>query len=235
MGARRWNLPYCQYMGVGSVLGDLLPLALGVAVSPVPVIAVILMLFGPKAGSTSFGFLGGWVAGIVLAVTAFALIAGTAGMGTSAEPSAMASWFKLLLGVLLLYLAWQQWRSRDEPVLPKWMSAIDTMTLGKGAGLGFLLSAVNPKNLAMCAAAGTIIGAGGLSGGQNVLTVAIFTVLAALTVAVPVIGYAVAQDKMRGPLDRLKGWLEANNATVMAMLLLFLGVVLLGKGFGGLV
>jgi threonine/homoserine/homoserine lactone efflux protein len=219
---------------VGTVLGDLLPLALGVAISPVPIIAVILMLFAPKAGGASFGFLAGWVIGIALAVTAFALIAGTAGMGTGTQPSTLASWLKLLLGLLLIYLAYKNWRERGAAVLPKWMSAIDSMTAGKATGLGFLLSAVNPKNLALCAAAGTVIGGGGLSGADNVLTVVIFTILAALTVAVPVIGYAVAKDRMRGPLDRLKSWLETNNAIVMAVLLLVLGVVLLGKGIGGL-
>lgn len=35
-------------------------------------------------------------------------------------------------------------------------------------------------------------------------------------------------------LDSLRGWLTQNNATVMAVLLLVIGVVLLGKGIGGL-
>ena len=36
------------------------------------------------------------------------------------------------------------------------------------------------------------------------------------------------------PLDRLRGWLTQNNATVMAVLLVAIGVVLLGKGTSGL-
>jgi len=39
---------------------------------------------------------------------------------------------------------------------------------------------------------------------------------------------------MRGPLDRLKAWLEDNNAAVMGVLILVLGAVLLGKGISGL-
>ena len=39
---------------------------------------------------------------------------------------------------------------------------------------------------------------------------------------------------MAGPLESLLGWLEQNNATVMAVLLLVIGVVLLGEGIGGL-
>lgn len=37
-----------------------------------------------------------------------------------------------------------------------------------------------------------------------------------------------------GPLDVLRAWLQANNATVMATLILVIGVVLIGKGISGL-
>jgi len=59
-------------------------------------------------------------------------------------------------------------------------------------------------------------------------------VLAASTVAGPVIAYLVARDSMALPLKRMREWLAANNATVMAVLLLVIGVVLIGKGIGGL-
>jgi threonine/homoserine/homoserine lactone efflux protein len=114
------------------------------------------------------------------------------------------------------------------------MSAIDTVTPAKAAGLGLLLSAVNPKNLLMCVAAGAAIGTGGLSAVGDVAAVAVFTVLAASTVAVPVLAYAVARDRLRRPLDELKDWLQTHNAAVMSVLLLVIGTVLIGKGIGGL-
>lgn len=215
-------------------IGELLPLALGVAISPVPIIAVILMLLAPRAGGTSTGFLVGWVAGIVIATLLFAILAGAVGLESGGQPSALVSWIKLLLGVVMLLLALKQWKARPKPgesaTLPAWMAAIDKMTPVKGASLGFLLSAVNPKNLAMCVAAGVGIA----PGGSYVVPLVVFTVIAASTVAVPVIAYAVAADRMRGPLDSLRHWLEQNNATVMFVLLLVLGVVLIGKGLGGL-
>lgn len=93
---------------------------------------------------------------------------------------------------------------------------------------------INPKNLLMCIAAGVTIGGASLSLGQQIGSVAIFTVIAASTVAIPVIGYLVAAQKLRAPLDELKQWLQANNATVIAVLMLVIGVVLIGKGIGGL-
>ena len=112
------------------------------------------------------------------------------------------------------------------------MSAIDSMTAGKGLGLGFLLSAVNPKNLLMAAGAGVVIGSAQLPTGDLVVAVVVFTVIAAASVAVPVIGYLLASSSLTRPLESLRGWLVHNNATVMAVLLLVIGVTLIGKGLG---
>jgi threonine/homoserine/homoserine lactone efflux protein len=224
---------------MGAVIGDLLPLALGVAISPVPIIAVILMLLAPRAGAASAGFGVGWVLGIVVVTAVVLVIASGADVGgSSSDPSSAASWIKLVLGLLLLAVGVRQWRGRpkgDEPAsLPKWMAAIDNVTPVKALGLGFLLSAVNPKNLLMCIAAGVTIAGGGLDTGQEVIAVVLFVVFAASTVLVPVLGYALAKERMRHPLDELKVWLQQNNAAVMGVLLLVIGVTLIGKGIGGL-
>lgn len=219
---------------MGTVIGDLLPLAIGVAVSPVPIIAAILMLLGKRAGSTSIGFALGWIAGIVIATTIFVLLGGTAA-GSGDEPSATSSWIKLVVGVLLLAVGIRQWRTRGaEHATPKWMSAIDDMTAGKALGVGFALAAINPKNLLMCIAAGVTIGGGALAAGQTVAAVAVFSILSASTVAVPVIAYQVAAQRLSTPLASLKEWLEVNNTTVMSVLILVISVVLIGKGMGGL-
>lgn len=223
---------------MGAVIGEVLPLAVGVAVSPIPIVAVILMLLAPKAGATSLGFLLGWAAGIVVATALFVWLAATTGLASGGEPSAAASWVKLGIGVLLALLGIKQWRSRpapgERPQSPKWMAAVDRFTLGKAAGLGFALAAVNPKNLLMCVAAGVAIGGAGLGAGGLVAASLVFVVIAASTVAVPVVGYAVAAERMRGPLDRLKVWLQAENAAVMSVLLLVIAAVMIGKGLGGL-
>jgi hypothetical protein len=223
---------------MNAVLGDLLPLAVGVAISPIPIIAVILMLLAPRATGTSLGFLVGWVLGVVVAITAFVLLAEGTDLAGSDGSSSGPSWVKVGLGVLLLLIASKQWRSRPRSAtdakLPGWMAAIDTFTPLKAAGLGFVLAAVNPKNLTLCAAGGVAIGAGGLSAGEAVGGIAFFTVIAVSTVAIPTVGYLVARDRMREPLDDLHAWLTVNNATVMSVLLLVIGVVLVGKGFGGL-
>lgn len=221
---------------MGAVIGEILPLALGVAISPIPIIAAILMLLSPKARVTSVGFLLGWVAGIVVAVTVFTVLSSVLPGGETDASNPVKGVIQLVLGVLLLLLALRQWRGRpkagEEPALPKWMRAIDQVTFAKALGLGFLLSAVNPKNLLLAAAAGTDIGSAGIDTGSIVVVIAVFTLVAASTILVPVVGYLVAAEKLRTPLAALRGWLAKENAVIMAVLLLVIGVDLIGKGIG---
>ena len=221
---------------MNGVIGAILPLALGVAVSPIPIIAAILMLLSPRARSTGLGFLAGWVLGIVVAVVAFTLIAALIPPGSPDDSKPVAGVVKLVLGLLLLLLAARQWRGRPKPgqtpALPKWMAAIDSMTAVRAVAIGFLLSAVNPKNLLMAAGAGVEIGSAKLDGGETAIAILVFVLLAASTVAVPVIGYLVASARMKAPLESMREWLVHNNATVMAVLLLVIGVVMVGKGIG---
>ena len=221
---------------MSAVIGDILTLALGVAISPIPIIAAILMLLSPKARVTGTGFLLGWVLGIVVAVTVFTLLSSILPAEEEDASQPIKGVIQLVLGALLLLLAVRQWRGRpkagEEPAMPKWMQAIDTITFPKALGLGFLLSAVNPKNLLLAASAGVTIGAAGPDTGSIVVVIAVFTLIAASTVLIPVVGYLLAADKLRGPLDALRGWLAKENAVIMAVLLLVIGVAIIGKGIG---
>ena len=219
-----------------SGIGATLPLALGIAISPVPIIAAILMLLSPKARVTSVGFLLGWVLGIIVAVTAFTLLASSIPAEDADASKPIRGVIQLVLGALLLLLAVSQWRKRpksgEDPVMPKWMQAIDSISFPLALGLGFLLAALNPKNLLMAAGAGLEIGTAALDTGAVIVVIAVFTVLAASTVLVPVVGYLLAAAKLRAPLDALRGWLVNENTVIMAVLLVVIGVATIGKGIG---
>ena len=219
---------------MGSVIGQILPLAVGIAISPVPIIAAILMLLSPRASGNGGGFLLGWIIGVVVVTTIMIALSGSLHTG-GGPPPVWASWTKIILGVLLLVRGVGRWRGRGEVRdTPKWMKAIDDFTFGKSLGVGMLLSAVNPKNLILAVAAGLAIGTAGLPIGQEVVVVAVFTIIASSTVAIPVIGYLLAGQKMRPTLDRMKVWLQTNNAGMMAVLILILSAVLIGKGIEAL-
>ncbi|WP_369745512.1 GAP family protein [Paenarthrobacter sp. AMU7] len=220
---------------MGPVIGDLLPLAVGIAVSPVPIIAAILMLLSPKARSTSVGFLLGWLTGIIVPVTVFTFLSALLPeSGPDAGPAPIAGIIKILSGALLLLLAVKQWRSRPAPgqraELPKWMSAIESMTAGRAVGLGLLLSAANPKNLLLAIPAGATIANAGLNTGGTITAIGFFTVVGAITVLVPVVAYLLAGSRMANGLEKMRTWLVDSNSTIMSVLLVVIGTAVIGKG-----
>jgi threonine/homoserine/homoserine lactone efflux protein len=223
---------------MGTAIGTILPLAVGVALSPVPIIAVILMLFSQRARRTGPAFVLGWLLGLALVGGIVLFIASTQNMSAGGTPSTIASVIKLALGALFLFLAFKQWRNRPkpgaEPKLPKWMTVLDAFTPLKALGLGVLLSAGNAKNLSLTISAALEIARAGLRVGQVIGVLAIFVGLASLTVIVPVLFYLVGGARAARVLENWKAWLTANNATVLAVLFLVLGALLVGKGIGEL-
>lgn len=222
---------------MGQAIGDLLPSAVGVALSPVPIIAVILMLGTPKARSNGPAFALGWIAGLV-AVSVVVLLLASGSDDPDSGSSTAVDVVKLVLGALFALMALKQWQGRpkpgEEPTMPKWMSTVDGFTPGKSLTLGAALSGANPKNLALTLAAAASIAQAGLSGGQSAIAVAVFVVIGSLTVAGPVLFYVVSTDRAAGPLASIKEFMSAHNAVIMMVVLIVLGAKMLGDGIAGL-
>jgi threonine/homoserine/homoserine lactone efflux protein len=217
--------------------GELLPLAVAIAISITTIITTILMLLSPKAKRRTVGLLVGCVVGVGGAVALFALLAGMLPTQDSGGSRAAAV-INMVVGVLLVVLALRQWRVRpargDQAELPRWMTEVDSMTPTKALVLGVLLSAVVPKNLLLALSAGVIVSEAGLSVGKASVVIVVFTVIATSTVAVPVVAHLVAPARMHGPFQRLREWLVENNVTIMGLLLLVIGLVMIGNSIASL-
>lgn len=222
---------------MGQAIGESLPFAVGVAISPIPIIAVILMLLSRRAGANSTAFALGWLVGIGGVTAVVLAVAGSIGTTSDGSQSSGTSTVKLVLGIVVLFLGLRNWRKRPGPgetaAVPKWLQAIENFTPVKSGALGVGLSAVNPKNLIMIVGGGVAISQAPTSPGGHIGAAVIFVVLAASTVIVPVVLYRILGAKAQPLLSSLNTWLQQNNATVMTVLLLVIGVVLIGKGIGG--
>jgi hypothetical protein len=222
---------------VGQAIGESITYAVGVAISPLPIIAVVLMLLSKKAGANSQALAFGWMLGITGTLILVILVSGTLGTGTDSAPSHGTSTTKLILGAGVLLLGFREWRSRpatgQSVPLPRWLQAIEAVTPVKSLGLGIVLTALNPKNLLLLIGGGLAIAGAPTSSAAKVGSAAVFVVLAMSTVVLPVVVYRVLGARVRPTLEALDAWLQANNATVMSVLLLVIGVVLIGKGIGG--
>jgi hypothetical protein len=219
---------------MGAAIGDVLGLAAGVAVSPLPIVAMILVLATPRGRVNGSLFGIGWLAGLSILGTVVLLLAGPADPSDDGTPAAWTGWLKLLLGVLALLLAARQWRGRPAegaaPELPKWMASLDKLKPGGALGLGALLSGVNPKNAGLTIAAAATIAGAGLAGGEQAVTLAVFVAIGSAGVLAPLIVYLMAGERAARTLDAWKTWSGDHNAAIMAVLFLVFGFKLVGDG-----
>jgi hypothetical protein len=210
------------------LLGELVPLALVVAFSPVSIIpAVMLVLHTDHPRPTGLAFMTGWLAGLAV-LRRLRTGAPPGRRARSRNPDVGA------LGVLLIALAAGRWMTRKRETRP--LAFLNRLSRIKpvGAGLiGFGLVVANPKVVVMNAAAGLIIGTAAVGAGVW-LAVVFYTALAGSTVIAPILAYLVAGERVDGQLERVRDWMQREHATVTAAILLVVGVLLAYTGIRAL-
>ncbi len=214
-------------------LAEVIPLALVVAFSPFSVIPGILVLHTPRPRPTSLAFLVGWVLGIAAVTAAFVEAADLAhGLGT--QP-ASAPYVRIAIGLGLIGWGLYRWFTRNHATeTPRWLTAMTTIGPRRAFLTALTLTVANIKVLLMSAAAGVAIGTSSLRPFGAWLAVAQYTVLATSTVAIPVLAFQFAGDRLDAPLNRLKNWMEQNHAALIAVILILIGAAVLYKGIHGL-
>jgi hypothetical protein len=219
---------------MGDALGATLPFAVGIAASPFPIAAVILVLLGDDARRRGVAFAAGWTCGL-LAIGGVMLLIGDASdaAGSDGAESTGSGIVKLLLGAVLLAGAALKWRGRpgpdDEPTMPGWMAAFETAPPARAFALAAALSA-NPKNLAFLFAATTTIAASAASSAEHAVALVVFILIAALGATAPLAAYVALGPRAPGVLAPVRVWLVRNNAVVIAVMFLIFGATLLGDG-----
>jgi hypothetical protein len=217
-----------------SVLSKVIALAAVIALSPITVIPAVLVLHAPRPRPASLAFLGGWLVGLVTLTAAFVAGSGLLG-GLHATPTTWASWVRLVFGVALIGLAAFHWFTRHRNrSMPRWMRSFSTLSPMRAGAVAAVLVPLRPEVLILCAAAGLAVGNSSLSAGAQLVAAAIFVVLAASTVAIPILAYVGAGDRLEEPLERLKAWMEANHDAMLAVILFLIGLIVLYNGIRAL-
>lgn len=222
---------------MGTALGQLLPIAVAIAAFPVPIIAVVLMLAGPRGAVNGPAFVLGWLLGLAVVGAAVLLVAGERAHDDSGAPSAAVSALWLAVGIVLIVLGVRQFRGRpsgDAPAeVPGWMRTIEAFRWPRALGAGLALSAANPKNLLLVIGGASIIAEADLAPAQATLTLVLFVLLASAGVLAPVVLRVALGDRSAPILEALRGRLVAHNAVIMAVLLLVIGALILGDAIAG--
>ncbi|ULE34329.1 GAP family protein [Mycobacterium sp. IDR2000157661] len=216
------------------MLTELIPLALVVALSPLSIIPAVLVLHTPRPRPTGLAFMTGWLVGLTVLTIVFLQVSSLAG-GREEKPPGWASWLRIIVGAALIVFGAYRWLMRHKSAhMPRWMQGLGKLTPARAGVAGLALTVVNPKVLFICAAAGLAIGTAGADSAQEWLGVVWFVAVAGSTVALPVLGYAASGGRLDGPLTRLKGWMERQHATLVAVILVVIGLLVLYKGIHGL-
>jgi cytochrome c biogenesis protein CcdA len=219
------------------VIGEILPLALVVTISPLNIIPAILLLFTRKPLLNALSFLAGFTGGVAVVLGLLISLGGAVNVSTDSSHSTWTGILKLGLGVYLLVAAVKKFRGRpragQEGSLPKWMDGIAGYSSTKALGAGAALGALNPKNFVVGFASAAAISEGGLSTTQEVAAGAVYLVVAVLGVVAPIVVMLSLGERAHEVLEGWNGWLRQNNAVVMSVLFVVFGVVLIGQGIAG--
>ncbi|HVO53680.1 MAG TPA: GAP family protein [Solirubrobacterales bacterium] len=223
---------------MGQAIGQVLAFGVGVSLSPIPIVGVVVMLTTPRARRNGPAFVLGWIVGMTIAGTLALLLAGGIGLGASGSGSDRGAAIKLALGVLLLAIAVKQWRRRphggEEATMPRWLQSVDHFDAARAAGLGVVLSALNPKNLLLVLGAAAAISGTEAASGDQAVALAIFILIGTIGPAIPVAIFFTMGERSKHQLEELRAWMAHSSAAIMAVICLLIAAKLIGDGISGL-
>ena len=208
-------------------MNDLVPLAIVIAIEPLPLVAFIVVLSTDRGVRNGAAFIAGWVACLAVIVTAVLALTGGNPPKPSTAPSTGVGVVNLLLGLLLVAIAVHVSRlpaDRDRP-RPSWMAKVDNMKYLGAAGLGVL---VQPWPLVAAGAAS--VAQADLSNVAAVIQVVLFCLLATGSLAAIEVYAIRSPEASREGLVRLQRWLETHRDRAIVIVSVVVGVWLIAKG-----
>jgi hypothetical protein len=219
-----------------SALGPLLPIAVAVAVSTVPIMATILILLSPKRNQSAIPFLIGWVVGMTVVVVIAAFGANALPIGSFRAQNRAIAIGQIVVGTALLVAAVMAWRRANRAPADqgnRWLDRVDR--LGPVAALGLALALnLRPKALLLGVAAGLSVAGSSLKTSEAVIVLAIYVGLSSSTVIVPIVATLVAPARTQPRLVLARDWLSHNSAYITVVVLVMVGFVILGAGLSQL-
>jgi threonine/homoserine/homoserine lactone efflux protein len=213
---------------MSEALSGMLPIAVAIAVSPIPILAVILMLLTERSTANAVAFLLGWAAALIVIGGAVAAL-GIGRADSAEDPGTGLIVAQFALAAVLLAAAVRRWRMRarpgDDHETPKWMSAVRSVSPPRAFALGVGLIALNPKDGLLTVAAGARLAEADPGAGAAVAALLIFTAAASATIIAPILAEAAMGARAEPILERSRLWLERNGNAAVAVVLAVLGVL----------
>lgn len=203
-------------------LTQLIPLAVGAVISPLPIVATVAILLSARGRANGPAF----AAGALLTAFGITLVAGLGSSRAGAHHGDGDDLIVLIITAVVALgfaaLAIASWLTRPrngQPAkTPGWLAAVDTITPARAAGLGIVMGLTNAKNLPIELKAGALIGAHDLPLIAVIGLAALFALGATCGVLALTALAATGSARITGALTRLKTEMITHNAVIMTVL-----------------
>lgn len=221
------------------LIAKLIPLALGVAASPISVVAILVILLTRRARLASLVFAVTWSFGIAVALGLAVYFADRIPPIPQGLDLPFEGLVTALLGIGLIGSAvlarMGRFRAEDPYEPPRWLSVVDNLSPLGGAVIALTNAVTSPKNIGLAVAAGLAITGSRTTPAERTTAETVYVIIASTTVWIPVIVFFVGGERARDTLARWKTYITARAAAVMELTLLILGIVLAVRGLANLI
>ena len=208
--------------------------ATGIAISPIAILATLLLLTCRRAVANALSFLAGWTAGVAALILLFVLL--VHGMGVSDSDPLWIALAELAIGAGFLLAVGAVWRHRQERrrESPPWVAAIDSFTTARSVGLGVVLSGANPKVVALSLGAALSLAQANASAAVTAETVGLYCAIGAAGVLVPLSLYLAMPTRASSLLAGLRALLARHETAILMVVGLVIAATFLVDGLNGL-
>ncbi|GAB3799783.1 hypothetical protein GCM10028798_13320 [Humibacter antri] len=237
---------------MGQLILDLIPVALGVVLSPLAIMALVAVLLSRLARVNGIAYLIGWVVGLGGLLALFLWLFGLFRVHSLGGLPLWVSVVRIALGVFLISAAvWVYRRGKTHikrmaeantpldvvaaaPQLPGWLQTVSTFRPGRTFFLGVGLFVLNPVDASCAIIAALDITLAAVTDTAAIWTAIAFGVVGTLPIAVPVLFVVIRGSRAQPLLDAARTWIAGNTHLLNAALLLVIGALQLQKGISGL-
>ena len=206
---------------------NLVLIGLAVTLDPLPLTAFLIILPSQRGAVKGAAFVFGWLVSLAAVVTITVLATGDNPPKPATVPSLAALAVKILLGVVLVWIAVRHIRARNKPKPPKkppkWQEHVDNMS----PWFALLLAPTLQPWVLIGAGAATVVQAK-LSSWESFLALFFYCVLASSSYLTMEL-YAVFRPvQSKALMDRIRTWIDDHTDQVIIVGSLLIGLWLIG-------
>ena len=216
------------------LLINILPLALGAAISPTALMGIIILLsISNRPKLQGFGYYIGAII-LIIIVVILGILLGAGITSVTPKPNPILDSIDILLGIILFLAGikriFQAQKSPTRLFHGDDKSKSNLVFFIKGVSYGFGLFLINFSTTIIVLEAGKEIGASSVDLIGKLTVVIILTIITLLVCEVPLLMYFAYPEKANNILSKVNKWMQTNGHILMGVVILVIGVYLIWIG-----